>query len=426
MSKYFYVKMAIIVLITLECSSLLAQNNWFPMHMGNFWQRIYRFDDYYYGECSFEMTRINTTDTITVNNKKYYQLYEEEELFWRYDKDDNILYSYVDSLEYVYMDFNLERGEYFFHRPQNSNYYREVRVIDGTYFVAGQTRYCKGFEYSYDDCDHCEFFAENIGPVLKWTSCSSSFWGTRRQTYTISANLFSDSAFVHHRANIDPFVKYLSVYSTQNSTQISDTVEIDAHGNVHCGQNVPRYFTFVREAIIEYFYSDGTDTTSIHYQSLSNFYGFNWALNLSLDPNYFYNGYDVYYRIKIFDKDFFPTTYYHPLGGAFKKISYSPTVSVENENIIEEFSLSQNFPNPFNSSTTFSFSLSRKAYINLEVYNSIGQCVSTLVSEYKPAGIYKIGFDASGLPSGIYFCRLNVMDGDKKLFSDVIKMTYLK
>ena len=72
------------------------------------------------------------------------------------------------------------------------------------------------------------------------------------------------------------------------------------------------------------------------------------------------------------------------------------------------FSLSQNYPNPFNPTTTVHFQVFQKSYIDLNVYNLLGEEVSTLVQEERPAGVYDVKFDPSGLTSGIYFCRLKV------------------
>ena len=74
------------------------------------------------------------------------------------------------------------------------------------------------------------------------------------------------------------------------------------------------------------------------------------------------------------------------------------------------FKLSQNYPNPFNSVTTIPFSVSRNSYVQLKVYNSLGQEVATLVNEEKPAGNYQVEFNASNLPSGVYLYRLEAGD----------------
>jgi len=75
--------------------------------------------------------------------------------------------------------------------------------------------------------------------------------------------------------------------------------------------------------------------------------------------------------------------------------------------IPSEFSLSQNYPNPFNPSTTINFTLLATANVTLKVYDVLGEEIDVLVSEAKPAGMYSVEFNATDLPSGIYFYRIN-------------------
>jgi hypothetical protein len=68
--------------------------------------------------------------------------------------------------------------------------------------------------------------------------------------------------------------------------------------------------------------------------------------------------------------------------------------------------LYQNYPNPFNPSTVISYQLPEIDNVTLKVYDVLGNEITTLVDEYKPAGNYQISFDASELVSGIYFYTL--------------------
>lgn len=72
----------------------------------------------------------------------------------------------------------------------------------------------------------------------------------------------------------------------------------------------------------------------------------------------------------------------------------------------EENSLSQNYPNPFNPLTNIKFKISQSGYVSLKLYNVIGKEIATLFSGEKSAGTYEITFDASEIPSGIYYYRL--------------------
>jgi photosystem II stability/assembly factor-like uncharacterized protein len=81
------------------------------------------------------------------------------------------------------------------------------------------------------------------------------------------------------------------------------------------------------------------------------------------------------------------------------------------------FSLEQNYPNPFNPSTVIGYDLPNSARVKLALFDVLGRQVRTLVDETKPAGTYTVEFDAGGLPSGVYFYRLqaNEFTQTKKL-----------
>jgi hypothetical protein len=68
--------------------------------------------------------------------------------------------------------------------------------------------------------------------------------------------------------------------------------------------------------------------------------------------------------------------------------------------------LEQNYPNPFNPSTAIGYRLSAVSFVNLTIYNALGQKIKTLVHEQQSAGTYQVKWDASGFASGMYFYKL--------------------
>jgi hypothetical protein len=94
------------------------------------------------------------------------------------------------------------------------------------------------------------------------------------------------------------------------------------------------------------------------------------------------------------------------------EIKLTPTTAVEGQHEIAptSFTLSQNYPNPFNPVTSIQFSVSSNQWVSLKVYDVLGNEVATLVDEKKPAGSYRVSFDAKGLASGVYFYRLQAGD----------------
>jgi photosystem II stability/assembly factor-like uncharacterized protein len=85
------------------------------------------------------------------------------------------------------------------------------------------------------------------------------------------------------------------------------------------------------------------------------------------------------------------------------------------------FSLAQNNPNPFNPSTTFSFSVPHASEVQLNIYDILGREIAEAVNKRFEAGSYEINFDASALPSGTYFYRLTAGD-----LTQTKKMTLIK
>ena len=86
-------------------------------------------------------------------------------------------------------------------------------------------------------------------------------------------------------------------------------------------------------------------------------------------------------------------------------------VDVKNENsssMPSSYSLEQNFPNPFNPTTQIKFGIPQSGFVKLEIYNLLGQKISTLVEEYMNAGYHSVKFDAKDLSSGIYIYTLSV------------------
>jgi L-ascorbate metabolism protein UlaG (beta-lactamase superfamily) len=86
---------------------------------------------------------------------------------------------------------------------------------------------------------------------------------------------------------------------------------------------------------------------------------------------------------------------------------HSAALSVEQSTIRpEDFRLEQNYPNPFNPTTVISYQCSVNSNVKLSVFDILGKEVTTLVNEQKPAGSYAVQWNAAGMPSGIYFYKL--------------------
>ena len=114
-----------------------------------------------------------------------------------------------------------------------------------------------------------------------------------------------------------------------------------------------------------------------------------------------------------------------------KWITTEENLSVYNETGINEvkdkglklvnYIILQNYPNPFNPSTTIKYQIPRQSFVTIRIYDVLGNEIATLVNEEKSIGSYEVEFDATNLPSGIYFYRIHAGS-----FIETKKMILLK
>ena len=98
------------------------------------------------------------------------------------------------------------------------------------------------------------------------------------------------------------------------------------------------------------------------------------------------------------------------------------TSVADDEHVVpDRFELGQNYPNPFNPTTNFEFRIANRELVTLKVFDVLGREISTLVNEMRRAGVYKVHWDASLLPSGVYFYRL-----EAGAFVETKKMVLMK
>jgi|WetSurMetagenome_2_1015567.scaffolds.fasta_scaffold02724_8 hypothetical protein len=100
-----------------------------------------------------------------------------------------------------------------------------------------------------------------------------------------------------------------------------------------------------------------------------------------------------------------------------------------NENIINEFKLYQNFPNPFNPSTVISYSVSNNSYVSIKLYDILGKQIATLENSFQKRGLYDITLNMNNLnlSSGFYYYTLTANEpNSNKVFKETKAMNYLK
>ncbi len=141
-------------------------------------------------------------------------------------------------------------------------------------------------------------------------------------------------------------------------------------------------------------------------------------INETISPIPVANEIWIYYRITAVD--YYPNESSHSNQVGIKVIG-SPLDKLNIGSGVNEYSLFQNHPNPFNPTTKISWQSPVNGQQTLKVYDVLGREVATLVDEYREAGSYEIEFDATNLPSGMYIYRLQ-----SGSYSDVKKMILSK
>jgi hypothetical protein len=130
------------------------------------------------------------------------------------------------------------------------------------------------------------------------------------------------------------------------------------------------------------------------------------------EGRYVYTGLVGEYPDQVWHSDCFEFTVISTSQGAFTGASQWQVLGYEGFGLEDESSLPltsalhQNHPNPFNATTAINYELASRAHVRLEVYDILGQKVATLTEGQREPGYHAVKWDAAGLPSGVYFCRL--------------------
>jgi hypothetical protein len=107
------------------------------------------------------------------------------------------------------------------------------------------------------------------------------------------------------------------------------------------------------------------------------------------------------------------------------------SVEPEKPGVPQTFSLEQNFPNPFNPTTTIRFAIQSAAMTEIAVYDILGRKVVTLTAEALTPGYYTVNWDGknsggSTAASGVYFVRMNTQTDNGAGFSAIRKLLLMK
>ena len=296
---------------------------------------------------------------------------------------------------------------------QTNNYFFEDKDLDTTHSyqyrlgqldVDGSVRYSDTIAIHFTVPVEQGYFPLEIGN--SWTYCSSQD--------TIYKRIY----LIKDTINIEG--KKCFLYGRDNDI-VNDTLWKDTNGNVWKKNNdiFTLWFDFTKDSGAVYHYPGYLiDSFNVLVRK---------SLSIETYVEEFENCIQLQFDIPTFIDDEIWYTFAPEIGiirkeGAWSNdILYSAIVnnipvSIENDlrDVPTRFSLSQNFPNPFNPKTSIQYALPYESNVSITVYNTLGQIVKTFNEGAKASGSYSLNFNGEGLSSGIYLYSINAVSVDGK------------
>jgi hypothetical protein len=209
---------------------------------------------------------------------------------------------------------------------------------------------------------------------------------------TGSGNDYDYATIKYNSAGVEQWVALYN--GPGDDADVAYSLGLDDAGNVY----VTGRGSFSDYATVKYD-SNGNQIWAVHYNGPGNYY--DGASSLAVE-----GGGSVYVT---------GSSYANGTYADYATIKYSGgnianwmpvEATVLGQPLPQEFALHQNYPNPFNASTAISYQLSANSFVSLRVYDTSGRLVEILVDGWRATGEHELTFEASSLPSGMYFARL--------------------
>jgi len=398
------------------CQNLTAQN-FFPLQIEN----RYQYEKYYISSNSNPNTtfpKIFVTESLIVDQDTFYNFNGR---YYRFDMQSQKLFTYLPVQDTILLsvDFTLPQDSSMIMRfdGEEANF-----TSHGQYpgEVFGETKTIfkiTAEEISFPPCgqqiDRWRFeFAEDIGMIFSRRShnllCLPEYWYT--YTRTIYAAIIDSIHYNQHLLDI------------QILTELSDRPINNFPFMLQVGLSITE-FSFLDSlyAEVQVIRNDSILVSQNNYIISRSLF----RANIDLDSTTIMIGDKIKIRAIATDNTIFENYSSDPDSGFYEFMVLPASTSViSTESLIKKFALNQNYPNPFNPVTTITYQIPERGIVTLKVYDVLGNEVTTLVNEESTtggAGIYDVEFNATGLPTGIYFYQLRAGE-----FIETKKMILLK
>ncbi len=386
--------------------------NWFPLEVGNKWQFFKTQRHFNPPGYVYSIETISVIDSISINNKKFFTLNNLVYLNSvpvRFDLGLQKIVVYLYNQEHTYMDFNLPLGATFQQIQQDGTFY-PLSVDTGIVQVIDVVSSGKGFQADSDYEEGWYMFVPDIGFVFQDEHTLNSNYPYRGPEIDMKLleYLIYDSLETRYKKHTQiPDIQFEPIVNLSDTAILKQQFVVDHQYSV---QNYPQMVTgvsYIKNVFLESFYYNGFDSLIQAIKPIPPIDQKLFSLNYQFDTTKYNQGYHLYYRIAAVDKGIVADTFYSPPTGFYKLFWRDSTTSVTQLSPeVFDYSLSQNFPNPFNPSTKISFSIPEREFVSLKVFDILGEEVATLVNKELDAGKYEVDFDGKSLSSGIYIYQL--------------------
>jgi len=405
-NKNYY--LSVLVAFFLITPSQNYAQNWFPLEVGNEWQYLYSFSSFSPDGSftEFSLDRFSILNDTLINQTYYYKWSRYPSIWIRFDENAQTLNMRCENEDKVIMDFNIGVGIDTLLTPYNC-YNDLVTIIEKNISFGDSTIYGKGFFRSqgfYYPLKFRDYYSKNLGFTKNRMFQDSPGGGASSWQLSLIQAKIGSNVYSHN---------YYPEIIIQPITVVEDSIfhltfEVNHPYNNIFPDSIPSIsLNFIDTVYFHSFYSkNGTiiNNPDLFAESISG--TSEWDINAFINMNLMMNDYKFNYRIEAVDKSLIPRRSFAPDTGYFVAVYDTVTDVRDNYKTISDFELHQNYPNPFNPSTSVQYAISSRQFVTIKVYDILGKEVATLVNEVKPAGEYKVEFNAVNLPSGIYFYRI--------------------
>ena len=392
----------------------------YPLSKENVWQYIHeRYSDSNFGSSSSNYSLITVTitgDTI-INDKRFYKFSNAPNDWLRYSPEDNKVYWIYKGQESIYLDFDQPQNistEQWFLNSHNS-WFGKADIGTKEYF-GKSFLYFKLNQYNQKEVEYLSDLGQASTDTSFYSMGSGSYGG---YSVLVQAKIEKNGVIKEYS---NPYFPEIIINPPKLVNEPAFQFNFNVKHKLNRITSSGKSLVFIDSVYLIGFFKK-SDTIKMpcrfiaqNLEQTSIFY-----FDTLLSDEALKQGYDFYFKVYAKDKGIISRTSVMPDTGYYC-VHYSPTGIKDNvAESKKDFRLLQNFPNPANPATIISYSIPEESRVRLVIYNSIGQELFTLEDTEKPAGNYKVIFNGSGLPSGVYFYKITA-----GTFTQVRKLILIK